>query len=94
MSKASNLRNIFDAKRIVVKIGSSLLVGTESGLLRTKWLEGLARDIKRFRDRDQEIIIVSSGAIALGRNYLDIQSQELRLEEKQAAAAAGKSDRG
>ena len=89
MSKASNLRNIFDAKRIVVKIGSSLLVGTESGLLRTKWLEGLARDIKRFRDRDQEIIIVSSGAIALGRNYLDIQSQELRLEEKQAAAAAG-----
>ena len=89
MNKTSIVRNIFDAKRIVVKIGSSLLVDTKTGLLRTTWLRALAQDIKRFRDRGQEIIIVSSGAVALGRNYLDIHSPELRLEEKQAAAAAG-----
>ena len=89
MNKTSIVRNIFDAKRIVVKIGSSLLVDTNTGLLRTTWLRALAQDIKRFRDRGQEIIIVSSGAVALGRNYLDIHSPELRLEEKQAAAAAG-----
>ena len=51
MNKTSIIRNIFDAKRIVVKIGSSLLVDAKTGLLRTTWLRALAQDIKRFRDR-------------------------------------------
>ena len=78
-----------EASCIVVKIGSSLLVNSETGSLRYDWLEALAVDIERCRARGQKIIIVSSGAIALGRRYLKMKSGDLRLEEKQAAAAAG-----
>jgi len=81
--------NFLEASCIVVKIGSSLLVDNETGSLRYDWLEALAADIGRCRDRGQRIIIVSSGAIALGRRYLNMKSRDLRLEEKQAAAAAG-----
>jgi len=81
--------NFSEASCIVVKIGSSLLVDNETGSLRYDWLEALAADIGRCRDRGQRIIIVSSGAIALGRRYLNMKSRDLRLEEKQAAAAAG-----
>jgi glutamate 5-kinase len=78
-----------DAKRVVVKIGSSLLVDDESGHLNRSWLESLADEIVRMRDRGQQIIIVSSGAIALGRKYLGLGPEQRRLEEHQAAAAAG-----
>jgi len=81
--------NFSEASCIVVKIGSSLLVDNETGSLRYDWLEALAADIGRCRGRGQRIIIVSSGAIALGRRYLNMKSRDLRLEEKQAAAAAG-----
>jgi glutamate 5-kinase len=78
-----------DAARIVVKIGSSLLIDAESGRLNRAWLESLADEIVRLRDRGQEVLIVSSGAIALGRQYLGLGPDQRRLEEHQAAAAAG-----
>lgn len=77
------------AKRLVIKIGSALLVDPKTGALRRDWLEGLAEDVAACRARGQEVIIVSSGAIALGRRKLDLGRGALRLEESQAAAASG-----
>lgn len=80
------------SKRIVVKIGSALLVQGD-GRLRAEWLGALAQDIAALRDSGAEIMIVSSGAIAIGRRLLGLASgprnRALRLEESQAAAAAG-----
>ena len=76
------------AKRLVVKIGSALLVGAD-GEIRRAWLDGVVEDLVRCRARGQEIILVSSGAIAVGRNHLGLSRRALRLEEKQAAAATG-----
>ena len=76
------------AKRLVVKIGSALLVGAD-GEIRRAWLDGVVADLVRCRARGQEIILVSSGAIAVGRNHLGLSRRALRLEEKQAAAATG-----
>ena len=76
-----------DKKRIVIKIGSSLLV--EKGKMRAVWLKSLAQDIAQLRKDGIEIIIVSSGAIALGRARLKTKTTKLKLEEKQAAAAIG-----
>ncbi len=76
------------ARRIVVKIGSALLVDA-GGKLHASWLTSVADDIAAWRARGQEIVLVSSGAIALGRRYLGFGKGELRLEEKQASAAAG-----
>ena len=70
------------AKRIVVKIGSILLVDPETGKVHKKWLAGLAEDIARLRARGQEVILVSSGAIALGRRHLGLRAGKLKLEEK------------
>jgi len=78
-----------DAKRLIIKIGSSLLVDDETGTLHRPWLEALTADIGVCRARGQEVIIVSSGAIALGRRHLELGDKKLRLEESQAAAAAG-----
>ena len=77
------------AKRIVVKIGSALLVEGPSGRIRQAWLEALAEDLAGLRARGQEVLVVTSGAIAIGRRLLGLATGELRLEEKQAAAAAG-----
>ena len=77
------------AKRIVVKIGSALLVEGPSGRIRQAWLEALAEDLAGLRARGQEVLVVTSGAIAIGRRLLGLAPGELRLEEKQAAAAAG-----
>jgi len=79
------------AKRIVVKIGSALLVDQETGELRSLWLETLAEDAARLKARGQEVLIVSSGAIALGRRQLGLtgKKRKLTLEEQQAAAAVG-----
>jgi len=76
------------AKRLVVKIGSALLVD-DGGLLRQAWLNALVDDIVHCRVRGQEVIVVSSGAIAVGRRHLGLTGRALRLEEKQAAAATG-----
>ncbi len=80
------------AKRLVVKIGSALLVDTASGTLRQAWLEALADDIAALRAKGKEIVVVSSGAIALGRNALKLPKGALKLEDSQAAAAVGQID--
>ncbi|MGZ5932680.1 MAG: glutamate 5-kinase [Rhizomicrobium sp.] len=77
------------AKLIVVKVGSALLVDSESGLLRRVWLESLCADVVALRREGKSIILVSSGAIALGRRALKLRPGPLKLEESQAAAAAG-----
>ena len=77
------------ARRIVVKVGSALLVDGESGRLNRAWLETLIEDIVRLRRQGKEIVLVSSGAIALGRRHLGLAPGILRLEESQAAAAVG-----
>ncbi|MCB8836654.1 glutamate 5-kinase [Aurantimonas sp. VKM B-3413] len=75
-------------RRIVVKVGSALLVDRERGLKRT-WLESFGEDIARLKEEGREILVVSSGAIALGRKLLKMPGGPLRLEESQAAAAVG-----
>jgi glutamate 5-kinase len=82
-------RRLADAKRIVVKVGSSLLVDRDKGRLNRSWLESLAADVAASRRRGQEVILVSSGAIALGRRHLKLGTGKLKLEESQAAAAVG-----
>ena len=77
------------SRRLIVKIGSALLVDEPSGDLRRPWLGALVEDIARCRKRGQEVLIVSSGAVAVGRRPLGLSGTALRLEEKQAAAAAG-----
>src|ERR1700733_31115 len=82
-------RRLADARRIIVKVGSTLLVDGDKGRLNRAWLESLAADVAAFRKRGQEIILVSSGAIALGRRHLNLGPGKLKLEESQAAAAVG-----
>jgi len=77
-----------DARRIVIKIGSSTLVSPE-GEPKRAWLAGLAADIADLKARGAEVIVVSSGAIALGRRRLKLSPGALRLEEAQAAASVG-----
>jgi glutamate 5-kinase len=77
------------ARRIVVKVGSALLVDGETGRVNRAWLETLVEDLLRLRKRGQRLILVSSGAIALGRRRLGLKHGTLRLEESQAAAAVG-----
>src|SRR5690606_20148689 len=78
-----------EARRVVVKVGSSLLVDQGSGRLNRSWLEALAQDLRRMRRRGQQVIVVSSGAVALGRRQLGLARGVLALEQKQAAAAVG-----
>jgi glutamate 5-kinase len=82
-------RTLTSARRLVVKIGSALLVGERSGRLRHRWLASLCEDVAALRSTGTEIVIVSSGAVAVGRNALKMGRGVLKLEEKQAAAAAG-----
>jgi glutamate 5-kinase len=79
---------IAEARRLVVKVGSALLVG-DDGEIRRAWLDALIDDVARCRRRGQELILVSSGAISIGRRHLGLLGRNLRLEEKQAAAATG-----
>jgi glutamate 5-kinase len=82
-------RSLASAKRLVVKIGSALLVDDESGDIRRKWLEAVCDDVAALRENGTEVLLVSSGAIAVGRRRLSLETGVLRLEEKQAAAATG-----
>ena len=76
-------------KRMVVKIGSTLLVDEASGHIRRQWLNALADDVADCHARGQQVVLVSSGAIAVGRERLGLTGRAMRLEEKQAAAATG-----
>ncbi len=79
------------AKCVVIKIGSALLVNQDTGEVNRGWLAALAVDIDTVRKRGTKIIIVSSGAIALGRSRLGLRGQTLNLQQKQACAAAGQA---
>jgi glutamate 5-kinase len=79
------------ARRLVVKIGSALLVEPATGELHTGWLTGLAADLAECRAAGQQVVVVSSGAIALGRRALGLGEGSLRLEQAQAAAAVGQT---
>lgn len=81
--------HISKAKRIVIKIGSALLVDESKHAVREEWLASLAEDIAKLHQKGQEVLIVSSGAIAIGREHLGLTGRKLKMEEKQAAAATG-----
>jgi glutamate 5-kinase len=90
MSRTPELKSF---RRIVVKVGSSLLVdagtGARSGALKRQWLESLAADLAALHRDKRDVLVVSSGAIAMGRAVLKLPSGSLKLEEAQAAAAVG-----
>ncbi|MBY6089884.1 glutamate 5-kinase [Pseudooceanicola sp. 502str34] len=77
------------ARRVVIKIGSALLVDRTTGKLRADWLTGLAEDVAMLKARGADVILVSSGSIALGRGVLNLGLGALALEQSQAAAAVG-----
>ncbi len=77
--------------RIVIKVGSSIIVDQEKGKLREKWLKSLAEDIAQLKKDGKEVVVVTSGAVALGRKYIK-HKKVLKLEEKQAAAACGQTE--
>jgi len=86
MSKTPTLKSFY---RIVVKVGSSLLVDSIAGQLKREWLSSLAADIEALHKESKDLIVVSSGAIALGRTVLKLPTGTLKLEDSQAAAAVG-----
>ena len=83
------MATLTDAKRLVIKIGSALLVDRDSGDLRGEWLKGLAQDVAWLKSEGVDVVLVSSGSIALGRGALGLPRTELPLEQSQAAAAVG-----
>lgn len=85
---AARLRSLSRVKRVVIKIGSALLVDRGSGI-RKPWLDAISDDIAALKARGTDVLVVSSGAIALGRTVLDMPSGALKLEESQACAAVG-----
>ena len=76
-------------KRLTIKIGSALLVDQKTGQLRREWLRGLSADIAALKLEGRSIVVVSSGAIAMGRHLLKLDAISLSLEQQQAAASAG-----
>jgi glutamate 5-kinase len=76
------------AKKIVIKLGSSTIVDNK-GQFKKKWLLSLIQDIKKLRKNNQEVVIVSSGSIALGQSYLKIKNKKVKLEMSQAVASVG-----
>ncbi|WP_299870378.1 glutamate 5-kinase [uncultured Hoeflea sp.] len=85
---AAGRKPVASHRRIVIKIGSALLVDRQSGL-KTAWLDSLCADIASLKKVGADVLVVSSGAIALGRTVLGLPATALRLEESQAAAAVG-----
>jgi glutamate 5-kinase len=91
MSTAAHVTHterLANARRVVIKIGSALFIDQQTGAMNRAWLEGVCEDVADLRRAGKEVVIVSSGAVALGRRELNIGGR-LQLEEKQAAAAAG-----
>ncbi|MCC1491872.1 glutamate 5-kinase [Cognatishimia sp. F0-27] len=83
------MATLTDARRVVVKIGSALLVDRKTGALRAAWLQSLAADVAELKARGADVILVSSGSIALGRGVLKLGEAALPLEQSQAAASVG-----
>ncbi len=82
-------RKFKNSRCVVIKIGSGLLVDQETNALRVDWLKSVAADVNELRLKGKKVVIVSSGSIALGRKTLGLKSNNLILEESQAAAAVG-----
>jgi glutamate 5-kinase len=89
MNAATNGERLANAKRLVVKIGSALFVDQQTGALDRAWLESVCADVADLRKEGKEVVIVSSGAVALGSRELALDRGRARLEDHQAAAAAG-----
>jgi len=83
------LPSLTSFRRIVVKVGSSLLVDQKQGVVKRAWLEALADDLAELHREGRDVLVVSSGSIALGRTVLKLPRGALRLEDSQAAAAVG-----
>lgn len=88
-AKAVGGQDLRHSRRLVVKIGSALLVDHARGAIHRQWLDALADDVAALMAAGPEVVLVSSGAIALGRRHLGLTQSGLKLEEKQAAAATG-----
>ena len=91
MSTAAHVTHaerLANARRVVIKIGSALFVDQQTGAMNRAWLEGVCADVADMRRAGKDVIIVSSGAVALGRRELDVPPRS-QLEDKQAAAAVG-----
>jgi glutamate 5-kinase len=91
MSTAAHVTHaerLANARRVVIKIGSALFVDQQTGAMNRAWLEGVCADVADLRRAGKDVVIVSSGAVALGRRELKL-ARGAALEEKQAAAAAG-----
>jgi glutamate 5-kinase len=86
---AGSAAMIAAARRVVIKIGSALLVDGDTGRVRRDWLRGVAEDVATLRGRGKDVVLVSSGSIALGRRVLGLPEAALPLEQSQAAAAVG-----
>ena len=87
-AQATHAERLANSRRVVIKIGSALFIDQQTGAMNRAWLEGVCADVADMRRAGKEVVIVSSGAVALGRRELNIAGR-LQLEEKQAAAAAG-----
>jgi len=85
----SNADRLLAGRRIVVKIGSALFVEQQTGALDRAWLEALCEDVATLAREGKEVVIVSSGAVALGARELGLDPRRARLEDSQAAAATG-----
>jgi glutamate 5-kinase len=88
-SITANADRLADAERVVIKIGSALFVDQETGALDRAWLAALCEDVAELKRSGTEVVIVSSGAVALGTRELGLDARRAQLEDKQAAAAAG-----
>src|ERR1700733_11048913 len=86
---SGKLPTLNDFRRIVVKVGSSLLIDAAAGQVKQTWLASLVHDLAALHGQRRDVLVVSSGAIALGRAVLKLPKGALRLEESQAAAAVG-----
>ena len=90
MAEFVNLpQSLSQGARLTVKVGSALVVDAQTGQTRDVWMKGLAADVAALRGQGKAVVLVSSGAVALGRRYLGLTRAKLKLDEKQAAAAAG-----
>jgi glutamate 5-kinase len=87
----ASVNTIKDARRVVIKIGSALVIDEKTGAADSAWLASLARDVAAMAARGQQVLIVSSGSVGLGRRRLGLGRGKLDLPQKQAAAAAGQS---
>ena len=89
VTDAQERPSLAQARRLVIKIGSALLVDTHTGRLKSDWLKGLAEDVAAAKSRGADVALVSSGSISLGRRVLNLPPGALALEQSQAAAAVG-----